>query len=41
MLNVEAVTMSEYIIGGLIFAGMFIIPAIIVSIIEKVKSCKN
>ena len=30
--------MSEYILGGLIFAGIFIVPAIIVSIIEKVKT---
>lgn len=37
MLNVEAVTMSEYIIGGLIFAGIFIVPMIIVSTIERVK----
>ena len=38
MLNVEAVTMSEYIIGGLIFAGIFVVPAVIVSIIDKVKA---
>ena len=38
MLNVEAVTMSEYIIGGLIFVGIFIIPMIVISIIEKVKA---
>ena len=41
MLNVEAVTMSEYIIGGLIFAGIFIIPMVVTAIIEKVKGCKN
>ena len=41
MLNVEDVTMTEYIIGGLIFVGIFIIPMIIISIVEKVKSCKN
>nr|DAI07930.1 MAG TPA: hypothetical protein [Caudoviricetes sp.] len=29
--------MSEYIIGGLIFVGIFIIPAIIVSVIERMK----
>lgn len=38
MLNVEAVRMIEYTIGSLIFVGMFIVPAIIVSIIEKVKA---
>ena len=38
MLNVEVVTMSEYIIGGLIFAGIFIIPMIITSIVEKMKA---
>lgn len=38
MLNVEAVTMSEYIIGGLIFVGIFVVPAVIVSIIDKVKA---
>ena len=27
--------MSEYILGGLIFAGIFIVPAIIVSIVDK------
>lgn len=41
MLNVEAVTMTEYIIGGLIFAGIFIIPMFITLIIEKVKGCKS
>lgn len=29
--------MSEYIIGGLIFAGIFIVPMIIISIIERMK----
>lgn len=40
-IRMEVVTMIEYIVGGLVFAGIFIIPAIIVSIIEKVKDCKN
>ena len=31
-------TMNEYIIGGLIFAGIFVVPAVIVSIIDKVKA---
>ena len=29
--------MSEYIIGGLIFVGIFIVPMIVTSIIERMK----
>lgn len=36
-IKMEVMTMSEYIIGGLIFVGIFIIPAIIVSVIERMK----
>lgn len=37
VIKMEAITMSEYIIGGLIFAGIFIVPMIIISIIERMK----
>lgn len=37
-IRMEDVIMIEYIIGGLVFTGIFIIPAIIVSVIERVKT---
>lgn len=40
-IKMEAKTMTEYIIGGLIFAGIFIVPMFITLIIEKVKGYKN
>ena len=39
--QMEVLKMSEYIIGGLIFVGIFIIPMLITTIIEKVKGCKS